>query len=113
MDKIVCPMEDLPEPMVLALQALSNKDERMILLCLLDRGELSYSEIHKLFPMRKGRLNYHLKKLFNAGLIRKYYKDGRLIGQPYHSYYEPTDLGRRLVNAILDVYLKRGPREKS
>jgi DNA-binding transcriptional ArsR family regulator len=102
-------IEDLPFAFVQALKTLGNDESRKILLYLLEKGEASYTELLKTFSIIKGKLNYHLKKLASAGLIRRYYREGK--DYPHHSFYEPTNLAKKLIEAIIQTYMGKGPPE--
>jgi predicted transcriptional regulator len=51
------------------LSFLRNRPSRIILLYVLDRGEISFSELHSLLAISKSTLSYHLKRLSEAGII--------------------------------------------
>lgn len=91
--------KDFAKPIVDAIDALNAKERRQILIEL-EAGSLSYSKILQKTRLEKGTLNYHLKKLVASGLLRRYLREGKL----YTSFYEVTNLGRRLIEGILNAF---------
>jgi predicted transcriptional regulator len=53
-----------------ALSYLKNRPTRAILLFVLDKGTIQYSELSPLVEISKSTLTYHLKRLVSAGLIQ-------------------------------------------
>jgi DNA-binding transcriptional ArsR family regulator len=89
---------DFPEEFVQPIKALTDQSRRKILLSLLGRDALSYSQIQSAFRIKKGTLNHHLHILVSAGLIRNFsYKDP---GSQYNSFYAVTGFGRKLIEGL-------------
>jgi DNA-binding transcriptional ArsR family regulator len=94
--------KDFSAPVVAAIEALDSDQRRRILIDLSENGSLSYSEIQKRIEIEKGTLNYHLKKLVAAGLVRNI-----LVSQgalPYSSYYEISDLAKDMVDGLISAF---------
>jgi len=94
--------EDFAEPVVSAIEALNSEHRRQILIHLEEVGSLPYSEIKRRMKLSKGDLNYHLKELLAAGMIRNFIVDQKVT--PYTSYYEVSELGRNVVEGLLGAF---------
>lgn len=89
---------DFPEELVLPIKALTDQSRRKMLLSLLEKDVLSYSQIQSTFQIKKGTLNHHLHILVSAGLIRNFSNKGP--GNPYNSFYAITGFGRKLIEGL-------------
>jgi DNA-binding transcriptional ArsR family regulator len=89
---------DFPEELIQPIKALSNYSRRKMLLSLLERDALSYSQIQSAFRIKKGTLNHHLHILVSAGLIRSF--SSKDPGNPYKSFYTITGFGRKLIEGL-------------
>jgi DNA-binding HxlR family transcriptional regulator len=89
---------DFPEELVQPIKALTNQSRRKMLLSLLERDTLSYSQIRGAFRIKKGTLNHHLHILVSAGLIRNFSNEDP--GNPYKSYYAITGFGRKFIEGL-------------
>jgi len=94
-------LEDFPKPIVSIIEALDSEQRRRVLMELETRS-LSYSEILQQTRLDKGTLNYHLKKLVAAGMVRNFLVDQQV--SPYTSYYEVSGLGRKVVDSLFNVF---------
>jgi DNA-binding transcriptional ArsR family regulator len=93
--------KDFANPVVAVVEALASNERRRILIELEEKMRLSYSEILQRTGQSKGALNYHLKQLAAAGMIRNFI-DGNM--EPYSSYYEVSEFGRNLIENLLDSF---------
>jgi len=89
---------DLPEELVQPIKALTDEARRKIILSLLGKGAISYSEMQNAFHIKKGTLNHHLHILVSAGLVRNF--SDRIPGNPYSSYYSVTSFGRKFMEGL-------------
>jgi len=90
--------KDFANPIVVVIEALASDDRRRIIIDLHETGSLSYSKIRERTGLSKGTLNYHLKKLSSAGMIRNHIHDEV---QPYSSYYEVSEFGASIIDNLL------------
>ncbi|MDG7034714.1 MAG: winged helix-turn-helix transcriptional regulator [Nitrososphaerota archaeon] len=98
------PEKLFPEELKESLIALSDDNRGKILMTLSDaKHGLSYTQLLERVELRKGNLTHHLKVLMKAGLVRNFSKK-RLRG-PYDSYYEVTNFGNRMINAVYSAVL--------
>jgi DNA-binding transcriptional ArsR family regulator len=95
------PEKDFPKPIARIVEALDSDQRRRILIELEDR-DLSYSEIKQRTKLGKGTLNYHLRKLLAAGMIRNFLVDQEI--SDYNSYYEVSELGRNVIEGLLSAF---------
>jgi len=93
---------DFEKPIVTIIEALRSKHRRRILIDLRESNHLSYSEILQQTNLQKGTLNYHLKKLVSAGMIRNFLLDRQV--SPYTSYYEVSELGKNVVEGFFNAF---------
>lgn len=93
---------DFAKPVVTMIEALNSEQRRRILIELEEAGSLSYSEILQRTRLDKGTLNYHLKNLVAAAMIRNFLVDRQV--SPYTSYYEVSELGRRFIEGLLNAF---------
>lgn len=91
-------IRDFPEELVEPIKALTDETRRRILLSLLEKDSISYSQIRKNFQIKKGTLNHHLHKLVSSGLIRNF--SIKSPANPYNSYYMVTDFGRKFIEGL-------------
>lgn len=89
---------DFPREIIEPIKAVYNKTRRQILLTLLDKSSLSYSEIKNNFQISKGTLNHHLHILVRSGLIRNFAVSSP--GDPYKSYYTMTNFGHKFLDGL-------------
>lgn len=94
--------KDFVIPVIDAIKALDSDERRRILIELEEAGSLSYSELKQKTGYKKGTLNYHLKELAAAGMIRNFLMDQEITS--YTSYYEVSDLGRNIIEGILSAF---------
>lgn len=90
--------KDFADPIILVIEALASDERRRIIIDLHETGSLSYSKIRERIELSKGTLNYHLKKLLSAGLVRNYIDDHT---EPYSSYYEVSEFGVSIIDNLL------------
>jgi len=93
---------DFAKPIVVTIEALDSEQRRRILIDLEEAGSLSYSEILQRTGLDKGTLNYHLKKLVAAGLVRNFLRERG--ASFYTSYYEVSEFGRHLIEGLLSAF---------
>ena len=93
---------DFAQPIVTMIEALNSEQRRYILIELEEAGSLSYSEILQRTRLDKGTLNYHLKNLVAAAMVRNFLVDKQV--SPYTSYYEVSELGRRFIQGLLNAF---------
>lgn len=91
-------VKDFPEELTQPIKALTDETRRKILLSLLEKDAISYSQIQNVFQIKKGTLNHHLHILVSAGLVRNF--SIRTPGNPYNSYYTITDFGRKFIEGL-------------
>jgi DNA-binding HxlR family transcriptional regulator len=93
---------DFARPITEAIRALDSSERRQILIELNEAGSLSYSKLRLQTGFDKGTLNYHLKELSSAGMIRNFIVNNEVT--PYTSYYEVSELGRNLIEGVLSAF---------
>ncbi len=82
------------------LDALSEENRFVIVGMLFAAGKpIPYSHLLKICNLTSPSLSFHLKKLLNAGLIRKIEVEKRKRGKPY-IYYEITEEGKEVLKAL-------------
>lgn len=99
----------LPEHSVLPLEAyfemqraIGNEHRFRILNTLLERGELSATELREALDLRGNTLHYHLDELVDVGLVENR-KRSSPDSRGLHSYYRASAMGA----AILEHGLRR------
>lgn len=104
MSRLESSREDLDFPIMIvrALEALSDKHRRQILINLKRRGVLAYSELLQATSLDKGTLNHHVEKLMMGALIRNF--RGESPASQYSSFYELSNIAQRLVDNIFDSF---------
>ena len=82
-----------------ALDALGQENRRKIILFILKKKNMSFSDLIEYTELNSSTLNFHLKELMKAGLINNYYSKSENPGRKY-SYYELTDFGKDFCKAL-------------
>ena len=95
--------KDFAKPIVLVIEALSSKRRRRILIEL-ENGSLSYTELRRRTGLSRGEIDYHLSRLVASGLIRRFLREKRFPRYEVNTYYEVSDLGKRLIEGILNAF---------
>lgn len=92
----------VPREMISILGSLNSNLDWAIMSALEDR-ESTFSQIKESLRTKNNKLlTYHLKKLSINGLIQHYYKYSG--PKQNYSYYSITNLGKKLVRNINDVF---------
>ena len=99
---------DLATPIVNAIESLYSKHRRRILIELQESNSLSYTELKERIGLVKGTFNYHLKKLSGAGMVRNFSLEQEETS--FVSYYEISELGKRIVDGIYSAYKPPSPK---
>jgi DNA-binding transcriptional ArsR family regulator len=94
--------KDFPKPIVSIIDALASNQRRRILMEIKEAGQLSYSDILSRTGDYKGTLNYHLKKLVSAGLLRNFLADKEV--KPFTSFYEVTKIANDVIAGIIKAF---------
>ena len=82
------------------LNILSEENRFVIAGMLFAAGKpIPYSHLLKICNLTSPSLSFHLKKLLDAGLIRKIEVEKRKKGKPY-IYYEITEEGKEALKAL-------------
>lgn len=93
-----------------ALSHLRNRTARAILIHVLDRGSIGFSELLILVRVSKSTLSYHLKRLAAAGLIKMNKGDGTVISAADPDrlinllVWVREDVERDSADALIDVW---------
>ena len=93
-----------------ALSHLRNRTARAILMHVLDRGSIGFSELLILVRVSKSTLSYHLKRLAAAGLIKMNKGDGTVISAADPDrlinllVWVREDVERDSADALIDVW---------
>lgn len=82
------------------LPALENVERFNILLMLVEKRRMAFSQVLKERELTPGNCAYHLNKLMKAGLIDNSYQTPTEPSKEY-SFYGPTDLGERVIEKLL------------
>lgn len=91
-------IENSIEQAVDLLKALSN-EKRLMIVCILDKGERSVGELEELVNLSQSALSQHLARLRRDGLVNTR-REAQTI---YYSMdHEPT---RQLLKSLCDIYL--------
>lgn len=98
---------DFPKPIASTIEALGSDIRRNIMIQLGSSGALPYSTLKQQTGLKKGRLNYHIKKLTSAGMIRNFLNTNAETG--YSSYYEVTSLGKSVIEGIFSAFRPMEP----
>jgi len=99
---------DFAKPIVNAIDSLASSNRRQILIEL-EASPLSYTELKEKTNLVKGTLNYHLKRLTAAGMVRNFLLNEEKTS--YISYYEVSALGRRVIEGIFSAYKPPTPKK--
>lgn len=82
-----------------ALDALGQKNRRKIISFIIDKKKMSFSDLIEHINLNSSTLNFHLKELMKASLIKNFYRKSENPGRKY-SYYELTDFGKDFCKAL-------------
>ena len=83
------------------LKLMANKN-RLMILCTLNQGEMSVSELNQLVPLTQSALSQHLASLRNSGLVVTR-REAQTI------YYHVADAKvSTMLNALYDKFCQRG-----
>lgn len=89
----------LPEEIRLVVKGLDDDVRLAIVLALLERGDLSFTQLKNILEIEKSRLNYHLTNLTRATLVKHVYKHE--LGKMEYSYYTLTRFGRKILSELI------------
>ena len=81
-----------------ALEALGNENRQKIILNLIKKGKLSFSDLLKITNLNSSTLNFHLRELMKGSLINNFYKKSE--NQKDYSYYEITSFGKDFLKSL-------------
>ena len=93
---------DFPKPIASTIEALNSGIRRNMIIQLGSWGALPYSTLGQKTGLKKGRMNYHLKILTSAGMIRNFLLKNEETG--FSSYYEVTPLGKSVIEGIFSAF---------
>jgi DNA-binding transcriptional ArsR family regulator len=88
----------IPEELKDAILALSHRT-RLDIIAILQKSDLSYTQLLEKTGIQKGSLTNHLNKLMDAGLINNF-SQGR-FGGPYNSFYRLSRFGNDFLASLL------------
>ncbi len=94
----------LPKETREVVKILNNENVLAIYLVILFEGEKNFSDLKVLLDLNPNILNPALKKLVNTGLISKKSSSVSEINNKNRIIYSSTRKGRRLYNALFDVF---------
>ena len=89
---LVGEFEELTDEEREKLNVLRQEKPLEIVLALLHNGSMQHKDLHQIVPGSKGSLSYHLRKLQDAGLVRKIPR-----GESRGFHLEDEDEARQLV----------------
>lgn len=89
-----------PNEWLNVLPALENAERFNILLMLVEKQRIAFSQILTERELTPGNCAYHLNKLMKAGLIDNSYQTPTKPSKEY-SFYGPTDLGKQVIEKLL------------
>jgi len=92
MEKIEKYANEIPEEIRNMIAGLDNDYRTAIFVALYKDGELSFSELLNELGISKAKLNYHLGKLMESGLVHHYFKHE--LGAENYSFYNISALGQ-------------------
>ncbi len=101
----------LPRLSKRAVEALSSQLRRAVFGLVASRGPKSFSEIMETFQVNQGSLSRQLQKLEIGGLVSNYFR--RTPDSREFSFYEATDFGKGIVNALARAFESRLRSEES
>lgn len=99
MTRIADYIKQIPEEIRDAIRGLDSEARQAIFICLLGNGEMSFSELKEKIGIGKANLNFHLKELTKAMLVRHYYR--HLVGAEKFSFYSVTPFGQNLMESVV------------
>jgi len=96
-------MLQLPHELSLAIKGLDSEHRQRILLSLIEKEKLSFSEISNRANINRSLLANHLKILSKTLLIEHYYEHE--IGNERYSYYRISPFGKALLGNMLGTLI--------
>lgn len=98
-------LDEIPLELRSTLRSLSDDTRFAILLTLLKRGGMSFSELSAAVGIPSNALSHHLRTLTQGALVTNYYtKRG---GSDQYSFYDTTALARDFVDRLLSAMAPR------
>ncbi|MBP2132816.1 DNA-binding HxlR family transcriptional regulator [Methanomicrobium sp. W14] len=99
-------LSEIPLEIRNSLKPLAKDKAFAIYIAILKNEELKFNEIKKCFgTSSSGEIDRYLKELSRAGLVRRISKNMDDIGISEKSYYQSTNIGKKLIRGILEELL--------
>jgi DNA-binding transcriptional ArsR family regulator len=98
-------LAEIPLELRSTLSSLSDDTRFAILLTLLKRGEMSFSELSQSIGVASNVLSHHLRALTQAALVRNYY--AKRGDSDQYSFYDTTALARDFIDRSLSAMAPR------
>lgn len=93
----------IPDEIKIMLKAIADEDRLGILVALLEKGKMTFSEMKEKFSLNSSSLTNHLSILQKGNLIENFYEKNE---RKVFSYYDVTDLPEKIFDSILDAEFK-------
>ncbi len=87
-----------PPELKRAINAIDNEIRMQLVVELLKKDELSYTQLLNILNIRKGSLTHHLIELAKGTLIRNYAKEE--VTSEYESFYSLTRFGEFFIDTL-------------
>ncbi len=94
--------EKIPKDFEALLKGISNKFRYALVLLLMDKGSLSFSDIVRVTNKEKSLITNHLKKLEFCGLIQNFLRKNETTNE--YSFYEMTNYGKKIITKLTQSY---------
>ena len=91
--------DEIPHEIKDAISALDDPIRWRIVENLLEKNELSYTEILNSLKISKGKLSYHLAKMTRGALLEKFGKND--VSLKYDSYYCLSSYGNKVIFGLM------------
>jgi DNA-binding transcriptional ArsR family regulator len=99
--------DEIPTETKLVVATFDDPIRQSIIVLLKTKGKMSFSSVKNELRLDKLTLNYHLKKLYSAGLIDHFFEHE--LGNREYSYYSITSLGERLLKNLVQILIPESP----
>lgn len=94
--------EKIPKDFEALLKGISNKFRYALVLLLMDKGSLSFSNIVRVTNKEKSLITNHIKKLEFCGLIQNFLRKNETTNE--YSFYEMTNYGKKIITKLTQSY---------
>jgi DNA-binding transcriptional ArsR family regulator len=99
-------IKEMPQEILSPLKLLADDTRLAIVLTLLKRGDMTFSQLLQVLKVPRNVLSHHLRLLVRAALVRNYYV--KKEGASEYSFYGSTSTSKDFVDGILGTLVSRG-----